>query len=325
VQRLVYRYVVIPWLLPAILEYRKEKYFDFITPDGTDTQLNPFGPGRVDTWAAYRRLYIDPQQRNPHGKRIQGIVDFPPFWNGKARTGMRMHWDGNVAVPMERNIVSALALIGEELDYLDFAHVQRIADFASDFIPPRYEERIPEGVQGINHDLMASGDSVFQSRCAVCHAVDGDRTGRVERLEDIGTDAQRHLDFTRELADGLNQLGTDQWELRHFAPQDGYLNVLLDGIWLRAPYLHNGSVPTLRDLLKKPEDRPKQFCTGNNVYDWENVGFQSGGVPGDAEKPCGSFFHYQTSVTGNGNGGHIHGTDLSDDDKDALVEFLKTL
>lgn len=320
-ERLLYRYVIIPWFIPNLLQDRKEEYFDFITPEDGMMRLNSFGPGRVDTWAAYKRLFVTPPQR----QKIEGIVDFPPFWNGKARTGMLMHWDGNIAVPVERNIVSALAVIGPNIDYLDFPRVQRIADFAEELMPPRFADRVPDNVPGIRHDLLGRGESLFRERCATCHAPGGDRTGTVERLEDIGTDDQRHLDFTRELADGLNQLSTDQWQLRHFTPQHGYVNVLLDGIWLRAPYLHNGSVPTIRDLLKRPEERPDEFCTGNAAYDWENVGFRHAFTSRDVENPCGRFFHYKTSVKGNSNRGHRFGTDLNGSDKDALVEFLKTL
>ncbi len=320
VQRLLYRYAVIPFVIPKMLSDRKKEYFDFITPEDGPNRLNVFGPGRVDTWAVYKRLYVDPPQR----QKTDGIVDFPPFWNGKARTGMLMHWDGNIAVPVERNVVSALAVIGPRVEYLDFKRVQRIADFSEEFMPPRYADRIPESVPGIRHDLLESGERVFRDHCATCHAQDGGRTGTVERLEDIGTDDQRHLDFTKELAAGLNQLGTDEWQLRDFAPQHGYVNGLLDGIWLRAPYLHNGSVPTLRDLLKHPADRPKDFCRGNTVYDWQNVGFIAAKVSTNSESPCGNFFHYKTSVTGNSNAGHLYGTDLEASEKDALIEFLKT-
>jgi mono/diheme cytochrome c family protein len=321
VQRLLYRYVLIPVALPKILAVRKKEYFDFLTPEDGPNRLNTFGPGRVDTWAVYKRLYVDPPQR----QKVEGIVDFPPFWNLKAREGMLMHWDGNISAPIERNVVSALAVIGPNVEYLDFPRVQRIADFAEELMPPRYADRVPASQPGIRHDLLPVGERVFRENCATCHAQDGDRTGTVERLEDIGTDDQRHLDFSIDLANGLNHLQTDEWELRYFAPQQGYINGLLDGIWLRAPYLHNGSVPTLRDLLKRPANRPTEFCTGNTVYDWENVGFIAATDSTNAESPCGYFFHYKTSVTGNSNQGHFYGTDLENSEKDALIEFLKTL
>src|SRR3546814_12427589 len=53
----------------------------------------------------------------------------------------------------------------------------------------------------------------------------------------------------------------------------GYNPPFLDGLWLRAPYLHNGSVPTLRDLLEPPAQRPMVFWRGYDLYDPVDVGF----------------------------------------------------
>src|SRR6185295_9008135 len=111
--------------------------------------------------------------------------------------------------------------------------------------------------------------------CRNCHQPGGDRTGRVEPIADLGTDPGRMRAFTPRVQDTLNTLGTDQWHLRRFRMQNGYVNVLLDGIWLRAPYLHNGSVPTVRDLLDRPDSRPKRFCRGGDLYDWDKLGFAS--------------------------------------------------
>ncbi|MCA8929479.1 MAG: hypothetical protein KDC18_15550 [Alphaproteobacteria bacterium] len=92
----------------------------------------------------------------------------------------------------------------------------------------------------------------------------------------------------------------------------------LYGTWAAAPYLHNGSVPTLADLLEKANDRPKEFPLGQRDYDPVRVGFQID-LPRDQWK-----YTVKTSETGNGNGGHEYGTDLSADDKRALLEYLKT-
>jgi hypothetical protein len=120
-------------------------------------------------------------------------------------------------------------------------------------------------------------------------------------------------------------LNTDRWQLRRFKVQDGYVNTLLEGAWLRAPYLHNGSVPTLRDLLEPPDKRPVSFCRGGDVYDWKKLGYLSAPVMVNGTEACPGQFLYKTSVPGNSNKGHFYGTTLSNADKDALVEFMKTL
>jgi hypothetical protein len=96
----------------------------------------------------------------------------------------------------------------------------------------------------------------------------------------------------------------------------------LDGLWLRAPYLHNGTVPNLRALLEPKARRPAVLYIGYDVYDFDNVGFVTRGA--DAEKHG---WRLDTTTAGNGNGGHegkAYGTELSAGEKDALIEYLKT-
>ncbi len=112
-----------------------------------------------------------------------------------------------------------------------------------------------------------------------------------------------------------------------FTNKDGYLSPPLDGIWLRAPYLHNGSVPTLRDLFNPPKERPQTFHRGYDVFDPINVGFKEPplrqiGPNGELKQP---YFLFDTRQHGNGNQGHTYGTQLPNEDKDKLIEYLKTL
>ena len=90
----------------------------------------------------------------------------------------------------------------------------------------------------------------------------------------------------------------------------------LNGIWAAAPYLHNGSVPTLYHLLLPPAERPVRFAVGRWEYDPRRVGYVSEG-----EVP----FVLDTTVVGNSNRGHTYGTTLDEADRLALVEYLKTL
>ena len=101
----------------------------------------------------------------------------------------------------------------------------------------------------------------------------------------------------------------------------GYASQPLDGIWLRAPYLHNGAVPSLTALLDPPDQRPKTYWRGCDIYDAENVGFRS--TPSDDD--CPRLFLFDTAERGNGNGGHTYGTALPPHEKAALVEYMKTL
>jgi hypothetical protein len=91
----------------------------------------------------------------------------------------------------------------------------------------------------------------------------------------------------------------------------------LNGIWATAPYLHNGSVPTLWDLLKPAGQRPKVFDIGSRSFDAEKVGLDTTKAP--------RTFRFDTSAQGNWNNGHEFGTALRDSEKKDLLEFLKTL
>jgi hypothetical protein len=103
---------------------------------------------------------------------------------------------------------------------------------------------------------------------------------------------------------------------------------VLKGIWATAPYLHNGSVPTLWDLLKPPMKRAATFKVGP-AYDLENVGLAK------EQTKFGDYIYQTTAAgdcapgkrdeSGNSRCGHNYGTTLSDAEKKALLEYLKSL
>ncbi len=117
----------------------------------------------------------------------------------------------------------------------------------------------------------------------------------------------------------MNTIGEGRpWKFSHFRKTDGYANMPLDGLWLRAPSLHTGSVPTLRALLT-PAERPAEFYRAYDVYNWTDVGFVSSGPEAEREG-----VRFNTRDRGNGNGGHLYGSTLDSASKTALLEYLKT-
>jgi hypothetical protein len=101
-------------------------------------------------------------------------------------------------------------------------------------------------------------------------------------------------------------------------PYGPYAARPLYGIWAAAPYLHNGSVPTLYDLLLPPDQRPKTFALGAREYDPARLGFVV--ATACSQQDC----IVDTTRIGDGNGGHLWGTDLGEPDRAALLEYLKT-
>jgi processive rubber oxygenase RoxA-like protein/cytochrome c len=125
------------------------------------------------------------------------------------------------------------------------------------------------------------------------------------------------LDKAKFLKDNLDDL----FRVPPTVPDGAYESRVLHGIWATAPYLHNGSVPNLWELLTPPKDRKPAFMVGSRMFDPKNVGYATDQSP----FKNGNFTADPANANGNGNGGHIAGTTLSDDDRWALIEYLKTL
>ena len=311
-ESLLYRYVVIPKTREVLLGQKHD--FSFMDKQSI------YGPGRVDTFTSYktRRYGFLVEKLTP--RELNGIADYPSIWNQAPRykMGLPLHWDGNNDNPGERNRTAALALTSPAA--LNFDSMARLRAWLMDLKPPQYP-------YGIDRALAKKGEVIFDNYCASCHAETGSKIGQITPIEEIRTDRGRLDSYTYALASnqnltfsGITYNGIDQ-RFSHYVKTNGYVNGLLDGVWLRSPYLHNGSVPTLRDLLNKPEARPKTFYRGYDVFDKENVGYVS-----TVDRENGKeFFEYKTELSGNHNTGHLYGTNLPNEDKDALLEYLKLL
>ena len=270
-----------------------------------------WGPGRVDTFNPYKALQF--HWSMDHDDSI-GTSDYPSIWNQRPREGMQLHWDGNNTSVEERNKSAALGA-GVTPATIDIDRLKRIEDWLLDFKAPNYP-------YATNQSLASKGETLYKQHCSSCHDFGAPRVGQVTPIEEIGTDPHRLDSYTYMLSSNQNTLYAGYpWRFSHFRKTNGYANMPLDGIWLRAPYLHNGSVPTLRDLLETPDKRPKQFYRGYDVFDQKNVGFISN-IPAEGNR---QFFHFDTSLPGNSNSGHVYGTNLSAEDKDAIVEYMKRL
>ena len=327
VDRQIYRYVLIPFTRKALLE--QEKQFTWMERFVDDKKPKPdWGPGRDD--AMNLTKYFMTQQKEDNSV---GPTDFPSIWNLGIRSGkdnagkqMLLNWTGDT--PAVRSVLmdSALGLGAPNKPWFH----QRMADldrYLSNMPPPAwpFTETHP-----INQQFAGEGKQIYLRDCASCHEPRAEFTNKVIPLAQIGTDAERTHSWSKAAAEEANrkvkELGIDRPPMTELNPY-GYLSPPLDGIWLRAPYLHNGSVPTLRDLLNPPNERPATFHRGYDVFDPVKVGWAEPPMRylGPRGEPHDPFFLFDTRVRGEGNGGHLYGTTLSPEDKDRLVEYLKTL
>lgn len=190
----------------------------------------------------------------------------------------------------------------------------------------------------IDQQKAARGADIYARHCAQCHGDYREMQNRAVLtslpnvrvpLSEIGTDSVRIDAVTRELVNAVERSrpGDDI----AVVISEGYLAPPLTALWASAPYLHNGSVPTLWHLMH-PDERPVRFQTGGHALDLARVGIA--GVADDAAgwrypdgyRPWSKPQWIDTRVSGFGNRGHEKPFDvLTADEKADLLEFLKRL
>lgn len=304
--KLLYRYLIIPFARKAIIEQSKQAEFR------RAHDRPQWGPGRDAAFNLAKFILA--------GKPDDGTsdtTDFAPLWNLGARQGHALNWAGETPDAMAVIKDSALAFgVVAGPDFIE--KTNRIYDYLSDLPAPK----IPAALAP-NRAQARLGEQVFGENCASCHGWDGGRLGTAIPMSEIGTDPERFNAWKQSDADLVNATVKAKGIVRSDLIKNiGYVAVPLDGIWLRGPYLHNGSVPNLTALLTPPARRPVVFFKGCDVFDAENVGFVS---QASAMDGCTNPFSFDTRLRGNGNQGHDYGTDLSTTDRQNLIEYLKTL
>ena len=189
---------------------------------------------------------------NPVPNYAHHDLDAPPLWN--VRKKKRLYIDG-FAEKTPRTIMqfvlypnnNAATIKGWEGDFRD------ILAWIDSLQPPKYPWEI-------DASLAARGQTIFNKTCADCHGTygpDGTYPEKRVPIDEIGTDALR---LTGMPAEHRRRFGTgwfgEDGKGTAVAEPDGYVAPPLDGVWASAPYLHNGSVPTLWHLFHA-DQRPK--------------------------------------------------------------------
>jgi hypothetical protein len=318
-ERLIYRYLLIPAVRSSLIAQADRLAW-------MDTRPN-WGPGRIDPFNPVKFANLG----LPDDGTI-GNSDIMPIWDLEtplADTARQrsLHWDGLMSDLRETAITGA---IGDGMDYQGFTVAEPMLDRIMDFIrlqkpppSPFSPELRADDPYHVDAGDVEQGKALYRARCADCHDPGGTRYRTVIPATELGTDRHRIDMWSKEAKDRYTDYrsGGHYWGFRAFHKTNGYVADELTGLWLRGPYLHNGSVPGLRDLLAQPEARPKQFYRGYDLIDPIAGGYASqAGTPAERYGTL-----YDTALPGNGNGGHLYGTDLSDRDKQRLLAYLKTL
>jgi mono/diheme cytochrome c family protein len=250
---------------------------------------------------------------------LVGWVDIPPWWRTKKQNGLYAQGMGRGVQSRHMSFMSVFSVE----DTTEAAKIEEwfvdIAAYLRSIEPPAFPGTI-------DASLAARGEQVFAGACARCHGTYGAQGSYPSLLipyDQVGTDPELALESWVNPA-------TAQWFGESYyagagaswlEPVHAYIAPPLDGIWATAPYLHNGSVPTLAGVLDsslRPASWTSAFGDADfgQAYDLDQVGWRD--TPSTGEK-------YDTSQPGYSNRGHQYGDGLTAADRQALLEYLKTL
>jgi mono/diheme cytochrome c family protein len=255
-------------------------------------------------------------------------MDTPPWWHMKRKR--TMYYDGRTDVRSVRTNMQFL--LGEksleDLKALEPAF-REVQAFLRSIEPPKYPF-------SVHAEQAERGKVVFEANCARCHGTygrNGSYPNKIVPLETIGTDPARSMGLSDRLVAHYNSTWFGA-EHPVETKKVGYQAPPLDGIWASAPYLHNGSVPTLRSLLDS-SSRPSRFTRPPSTefahYDTSAVGWKFDEVTAEElastakRSPFQAKFIVDTSRFGMGNGGHTFGDTLTEAERADVIEYLKTL
>ncbi len=263
------------------------------------------------TWSEEARYNI-PQEVVPS--------DVPAWWLTKKKNAL--YYAGIGQGDHAKTIMAASILTLQDADQateID-ANFPDVLAYLKSIEPPKYPE-------AMDASKIIRGEEIFNINCAKCHGTYGDQEtypNLLVSVDQLQTDPLLAISNygLGQFLDSYNSSWFGQGEnAAQLVATNGYVAPPLDGIWATAPYLHNGSVPTLADLLNS-EQRPTYWerSFDSNDFDFEKIGWKY-----EAKPTGGNANIYDTTISGYGNGGHFYGDQLTDLERSDLIEYLKSI
>jgi mono/diheme cytochrome c family protein len=264
---------------------------------------------------------------------FKGVCSRPPAWWLIKRKQTR-DWTGGMDA---RSTRIDLANLLHPLNGADY--IKKHEPVFADILAFLHTVEAPKYPFAVDARLAARGREVFEDHCARCHGTygpGGKYPNKIVPLDTVGTDPVLAEAITARNAEHYNkswfaqQLGPDGKRYQ-FTEHQGYQAPPLDGVWATAPYFHNGSVPTVYHVLNskaRPKVYTRSFGTAKEDYDPVKLGWKVTELarPPDAKSPAIERRKvYDTAQRGRGNGGHPFGDKLTEDERAAVIEYLKTL
>lgn len=260
---------------------------------------------------------------NPQPNMLHHDMDAPPWWH--LRKKKWIYADGFVAKSHRALMQFMLIPRNDAKTFKSWEEDYRqILAWIETIQPPKYPFEIDD-------QLAEQGRVVFEATCSECHGTYGEEWTYPERIVDIdelGTDPLRLQSlspiYRRKYGRGWL---ADYDPTRVREHPGGYVAPPLDGIWATAPYFHNGSVPTLWHVLH-PDQRPAVWRRSIEGYDTKRVGLEVAEfaeLPGDVKTPRTARAFFNTQESGKSAAGHRFPETLSESERNAVLEYLKTL
>jgi len=257
---------------------------------------------------------------------VRPPVSVPPWWNVGKKHAMFYNAEGrgdHVGYMMLASTTCTDSVA--EAKAID-AWLKDVRAYLASLEAPAYPDPI-------DAELAAAGEELFLSECKECHGRYGARErypNKLVALDEVGTDPVL-AEKAYEDSDRFSRWFNRSFYGRNASTQPGlgYVAPPLDGVWATAPYLHNGSVPTLAAMLDTSA-RPRywRFASATPGYDRERLGWAHEVLEQGREQFASldeQKWVYDTTRPGYGNQGHDFGDILTAAERRALLEYLKTL
>jgi Cytochrome c len=284
------------------------------------------GVNLADALAAMLVSHRDPKTLEWSDKNLLELpteiipTDVPAWWLLKKKNAM--FYNGFGRGDFGRFLMASNLLTvtdSSEAKEVD-THFNDVLAYINSIQPPKYPKAIDAA-------MAAGGKTIFMATCKKCHGTYGDGGTYPNLLipeNIIKTDSALYTSnySNPQFVNWFNQSWfTTGDHPAKLVPYRGYIAPPLDGIWVTAPYLHNGSVPNLEAVLnskKRPKYWQRNFTTPSYNYEIPGYNYEVKDAPGNNEV-------YNTTQKGFSNQGHYFGDKLTDAERRSVIEYLKTL
>ena len=246
-------------------------------------------------------------------------TDVPAWWMLKKKNAMFYNGFG-------RGDFARFLMASNLLTVTDTSEAREVYSHFDDVLAYLYSIEPPKFPKPINEQLAGQGKPLFDKNCSKCHGTYGEKETYPNLLipaSIIRTDSALYVaNYSQpEVIDWFNKSWfTTGSAPAKLVPYKGYIAPPLDGVWITAPYFHNGSVPTLEGVLNS-KARPAYWSRDfkQPKYNYDIPGWQYTAYSSPRKKA------YNTTLNGYGNYGHYFGDKLNDHERRAVIEYLKML